>query len=121
MLEAGREAKNEHIRKMAVDLERAEAACAAIKDAAIALLDMIYPAEVFTGESGDPGALAVVRLRKACGVASGAEEAYIHNLMAVVQAAREWSTSKPGLVGHGGNAQAAALCAAVDALDGGKP
>lgn len=25
---------------------------------------MIYPAEVFTGESGDPGALAVVEVRK---------------------------------------------------------
>lgn len=50
--------ENEQLRKqVAVDAE----VLRKVKD----FLDRIYPADVFTGESGDEGALMIVELRKA--------------------------------------------------------
>jgi hypothetical protein len=46
-------------------LDAALADAARLREKARVLLDMIYPADVFTGESGDPGAVAVAELRAA--------------------------------------------------------
>lgn len=45
-------------------LEMKVSALALAARAALGFLDEIYPAKHFTGVSGDPGVLAVVRLRK---------------------------------------------------------
>lgn len=49
---------------------------AALREPTARLLDMIYPADVFTGESGDPGALAVVEVRKALADTAAAAQAH---------------------------------------------
>jgi len=86
----------ECLAKWIAERDRAEATesrVAALREPVSRLLSMIYPEDVFTGESGDPGALAVVAIRKA--LADTAQAAVEYDRARRIEGAeamdREWA------------------------------
>lgn len=88
--------------------EAAEAQCAHVREALQSVMDWwseVYPADVFTGVSGDDGALSVVALREKIIAALAPDSGTrllerLRALEAVALAAKAWATDTCGK-GHG--------------------